>query len=391
MPWKEESVLSQKQKFIACYESGKFTKTELCREFGISRVTGDAVIKRYETEGWDALEDKSRAPGRHPNQTKETIEEAVLCLRNKYPRWGARKIRELLFRDEKIENTDIPSEVTVNHILKKHGMVVPRRKGRRRIENQNPYFDPTEPNQIWSCDFKGKFRMQNGQYCNPLTVVDSMSRYIFAIEGLERADKEHSKPVFEKIFRENGLPEQMHSDNGPPFGNAVSLRRMTQLSVWLMEIGVTPVYSDPGHPEQNGRHERMHRELKAECTRPAGKNLKSQQYKFNRFRTEYNNERPHESLGMKMPNEVHKRSIREYPRIIRDWDYERNIRAKMVTVNGAIRWKNDLIMVSSALSGKYIGLEEIDSGVFRVYYRHVALGIFNENTKRIYEIENFNL
>ncbi len=130
---------------------------------------------------------------------------------------------------------------------------------------------------------------------------------------------------------------------------------------------------------------------KAECTRPAGKNLKSQQYKFNRFRTEYNNERPHESLGMKMPKEVHKRSIREYPRIIRDWDYERNIQAKMVTVNGAIRWKNDLIMVSSALSGKYIGLEEIDTGVFRVYYRQVELGIFNENTKRIYEIENFNL
>jgi hypothetical protein len=218
-----------------------------------------------------------------------------------------------------------------------------------------------------------------------------MSRYIFAIEGLERADKEHSKPIFEKIFRENGLPEQMHSDNGPPFGNAVSLRRMTQLSVWLMEIGITPVYSDPGHPEQNGRHERMHRELKAECTRPAGKNLKSQQYKFNRFRIEYNNERPHESLGMKMPGEVHKRSTREYPRIIRDWDYERNIQAKMVTVNGAIRWKNDLIMVSSALSGKYIGLEEIDNGVFRVYYRQVELGIFNENTKRIYEIENFNL
>ena len=391
MPWKEESMLSQKQKFIACFESHQFTKSQLCRDFGISRPTGDAIIERYQNEGWEAIGNKSRAPYRHLNQTPERIEEAIIKKREKYPRWGARKIRELLFRDESVPNEQIPSEVTVNHILKKNGMIVSRKRGRRRLENQYPYFDPTEPNQIWSTDFKGKFRMGNQEYCHPLTIADSYSRYLFAVKALIKPDKEHSKPIFEQVFREFGIPEQMHSDNGAPFGSAISLRRMTQLSVWLMELGITPVYSDPGHPEQNGRHERMHRELKADATLPPANNLRSQQVKFNDFINQYNNERPHEALGMRTPSEAHVRSCREYPRYLRDWDYENDLRTKMVTVNGCICWYQDQIMISTALAGKYVGLEDLEDGLWRVYYRHVELGILSEKTKRVYEVDDFNL
>jgi len=209
--------------------------------------------------------------------------------------------------------------------------------------------------------------------------------------GHDRPNTESSKPIFEKVFREYGLPYQLHTDNGPPFGNAASLRRMTMLSVWIMELGITPVYSDPACPQQNGRHERMHRDLKAEATRPPGKNMLAQQRKFNHFREEYNTIRPHEALGMKTPAEVHTWSNREFPRRIRDWDYEKDIMPKMVTVNGAIRWKNKgFAMISTALGGKYVGLSAVDDGLWLVYYRHVALGYFCERTMKVYELNDFD-
>lgn len=391
MPWRVEGMESQKQKFIRLWELGRFTKTSLCQDFGISRPTGDAIIKRYLEEGWDALNEHSRRHSAHPFTTAPAIEEAIVQLRNQYRYWGARKIRHLLNRNPDIPNSLIPSETTVNNIMKKHGLVVPRKKGRRRLENQYPRFDPEKPNEIWSADFKGKFRMGNREYCNPLTVADSKSRFLFAISGLERADGESCKPILERIFREYGLPEYFHTDNGAPFGNAVSFRRMTRLSVWLMEIGIIPVYSDPASPQQNGRHERMHRDLKAEATRPPGRNLREQQKKFDSFRETYNTIRPHEALQMLTPAEVHVRSKREYPLIIRDWDYPSGLKAKMVTVNGAMRWGKNFVMISTALSGKYVGLEELEDGIWGVYYRQVPLGYFGERSMQIYELTGFNL
>lgn len=384
-------MATQKQKFITLYETGKFTLSSLCEDFGISRPTGYAIIKRYQEEGWEALEERDRRHHHHPYETEQDVKDAIIRERKQHPRWGARKIRVLLQRNPEIAIDAIPSETTVNAIMKRAGLVVPRRKGRRRIEPQNPYFDPEAPNEIWSTDFKGKFRLGNRMYCNPLTIADSCSRYLFAIHGLERADTEHCKPIFEKVFRENGLPEYMHSDNGAPFGNSASLRRMTRLAVWFMELGITPVYSDPGHPEQNGRHERMHRELKAEVTRPPAQTMRGQQLKFNRFIEEYNNERPHEGIGMMTPSERHKRSTREYPGMVRDWDYSKELRTRMVTVNGAMRWHDGFVMISTALSGKYVGLEEIETGLWLVYYRHVQLGVFDERTMKVHEIEGFNL
>jgi len=194
------------------------------------------------------------------------------------------------------------------------------------------------------------------------------------------------------IWGESSMPEQMHTDNGPPFGSPISPRRMTSLAVWFMDLGVTPVYSDPGQPQQNGRHERMHKDLKAQATRPPGRGWRSQQKKFEEFRKEYNEVRPHEALVMKTPNEVHKESKREYPRRVEEWVYPAEMKMKLVTVNGALRWNSDgLVMVSTTLSGKYVGQEEVENGVWIVYYRHVALGVLSEKTKRVYELEDYQL
>lgn len=390
MTWKVQSMEEQKQQFILLWKTNKFSMSALCREFGITRPTGYKIIERYEKEGWEALSEKSRRHKSHPNATPPEMVEAILDIRKRYPRWGARKVVAILGKEWEIDSIPCPS--TVNAIMKKHGMTVHRGRPIKRIENRFPIFDPVNPNEIWSADFKGKFRMGNKIYCHPLTIADSMSRYLFAVKGMENPTTEGAKPVFERVFREFGLPEQLHTDNGAPFGSALSLRRMTRLSTWLMEIGITPVYSDPGHPEQNGRHERMHRELKAAVTRPPAGCMVSQQKAFDIFIKEYNNERPHEALGMKVPSEVHTRSRRQYPSIIRDWDYAKEITARYVTTNGAVRWgSNDWIMISTALAGKYIGMEEVGSGLWKLYYRHVELGYFEESSKKVYEIDEVNL
>ena len=363
MAWGAVSMINQKQKFIALWESHTMKMKDLCTLFKISRPTGYAIVERYEEEGWDALLERSRRHFNHPLKTSKSIEEYLVGDREKHPRYGCRKLRYMLHRDHGVPEEELPSETTVNNILKRNGLIAVQRKALRRIRNQYPYFDPQEPNEIWSADFKGKFRLGNKSYCYPLTIADSKTRLILAIEGLEKADTDHSKPIFEKVFSEYGLPEFLHTDNGAPFGNSMSLRRMTRLSVWLMDLGVTPVYSDPAHPEQNGRHERMHRELKAEVTRPASNTLKAQQHRFDRFREEYNTVRPHEALEMKTPAEVHKSSERVYTRKVQEWSYEKSLQTRLVTVNGAIRWNVErFVMVSTALSGRYVGVEEVDNG-----------------------------
>jgi len=389
MTWKEESMENQKQKFILLWNTHKFTMAALCREFGITRPTGYKILHRYEKEGWEALYEQPRRPHTCPFETPQEMVDAILEIRHKYPRWGARKVCAILAREW--EEDSIPHSSTVNAIMKRHGLIIPRRKSIRQLENQFPIFDPVNPNEIWSADYKGKFRMGNKIYCHPLTIADSKSRFLFAIKGMENPTTENAKPVFERVFRENGLPLQLHTDNGAPFGSALSLRRMTRLSVWIMEIGITPVYSDPGHPEQNGRHERMHRDLKAAATRPPAGCLVSQQKVFNKFIQEYNFERPHDALEMRTPSDVHTRSTREFPRIIRDWDYAKELTPRYVSGNGAIRWgSNDWIMISTALSGKYVGMEEVGNGLWKLYYRHVELGYFEEKSKKVHEIDQFD-
>jgi len=392
MPWKVVSMATEKQKFIILYESGRFTKSELCKGFGISRPTGDAILKRYQEEGWEALEEHPKRQINHPQKTAQDIEDTIIAERKKHRTWGGKKLRVLLNRDYDFGDEHIPSVTTVNNILKKNGLVVARGHARRHLENRFPVYAPDRPNQIISADFKGRFTLGNGQYCNPLTIADTYSRFLFCIQALEKADTGSCKPIFEKVFREYGLPDYLHTDNGAPFGNANSLRRMTQFSVWIMDVGVTPVYSDPAHPEQNGRHERMHRDLKAEATRPASATIRGQQKKFEVFLVDYNTVRPHEALEMKTPTEVYRKSERVYTGTIKAWDYNKEQHPKLVTVNGAVRWNNErLLMISTALSGRYVGFEEVADGIWRIMYRHVALGYYSELADKVFEIEDLDL
>lgn len=380
MPWKETTTMEQKVEFICEWLSEKYSITELCNKFGISRPSGYRLIGRYEKHGIEGLLDQSRAPINHPNRTKEEVEKKILDLRDKHSRWGAKKLRILLFND--FQESEIPSVVTVHNILLKNGLVCPQRR-LRRVKPIYPIFDPQECNEVWSADYKGKFKMRNGIYCHPLTIADSKSRYLFAAKAHKSENFKSVQAEFTRVFRKYGLPMQIHTDNGTPFGSVTSIQRFTRLSYWFIELGIMPVFSDPAHPEQNGRHERMHRDLKAACAQPSAYDLRSQQRKLNAFVKEYNTIRPHEALDMQTPQKVHKRSIRPFPERIKKFEYPEHFKVMNVTQNGAMRWKSYYwVFLTNGLIGKQVGAEEIGNGIWKVFYRDVFLGYFNEKDIR---------
>jgi transposase InsO family protein len=318
MPWKETTTMEQKVEFICEWLSEKYSISELCRFFEISRPTAYRLIQRYEQYGIKGLMEQSKAPINHPNRTHPKVENGILLLKEKHKRWGAKKLRRLLFND--FTEVDIPSVVTVHNILSRHGLVCPQKRI-RRVKPLYPIFDPQECNEVWSADYKGKFKMGNMKYCHPLTIADSKSRFLFTAKAHLREDFISAKAEFTRVFRKYGMPRQIHTDNGGPFGSVSSIQRFTRLSYWFIDLGILPVFSDPAHPEQNGRHERMHRDLKAACVTPSGFDLKSQQRKLNSFIREYNYVRPHEALGMETPAKVHTPSERPFPEYIKEWRY----------------------------------------------------------------------
>ena len=381
MPWQERSAMDEKTSFILEWEAGESTVSALCESFGISRTLAYRYINRYLDYGSAGLREQSRAARWVWNRTPGDLEKAIVELRRSKPRRGALKLLEGL--REQFGRRRLPAVSTIALILKRNGLVK-KRKRVRRIREVHPIFDAKEPNEIWSVDFKGEFRMGNMRYCYPLTVMDSYSRFVLAVQGMHRPTYEGTRAVFEALFKQYGLPEQIHSDNGEPFASAVSLSRLTRLAVWFIDLGIVPVYSDPGHPEHNASHERMHEELKAEATRPPGYSLGRQQRKFDAFLQEYNEERPHQGLGQRKPRQLYTRSPRRYPRRIAAWKYPEGMCVKYVCRNGAIRWgAGKWVTVSSTLIEKYIGLEEMVEGKWRVYYRGTLLGYLDERLLRI--------
>jgi len=380
MPWKTTTTMEQKIEFICEWRTGKYTITELCRSFEISRPTAYKLISRFEQQGFEGLKKQSRAPSNHPNATKENIVESILDLKAQYKFWGAKKIRELLFKE--FTKQEVPSVVTVHNILKKNGLVCPQKR-MRRVKPTNPIFDPRSCNEVWSADYKGKFLMGNKIYCHPLTIADSKSRFLFTAKGHYKENLKSAKAEFKRVFRVYGIPGQLHTDNGSPFGSVRAIQRFTQLSYWFIELGITPVFSDPGQPQQNGRHERMHRDLKAACAKPAAYDLKAQQRRLNHFVKQYNNIRPHEALDMKTPADIHDFSSRPFPEKIPDYQYDSKHKILKVTMSGAIRWKSYYwVYVSAALKGKYVAIEDIGNGVWKVFYRNVFLGFFDQRNLR---------
>jgi hypothetical protein len=246
-----------------------------------------------------------------------------------------------------------------------------------------PIFDPKECNEVWSADYKGKFLMGNKKYCHPLTIADSKSRFVFTAKGHYKENLISAKAEFTKVFRKFGIPRQIHTDNGSPFGSVAAIQRFTRLSYWFIELGIQPVFSDPAHPEQNGRHERMHRDLKAACAKPSAYDLRAQQRRLNQFVKEYNHVRPHEALGMETPASAHSFSARPFPEKITNFDYDSEMKVLMVTQNGSMRWgAYNWVYLTAALKGKYVGALEMGNGIWRVFYRNVFLGYFDEKELR---------
>ncbi len=380
MTWKVNTKMEQKVEFICEWITGKYTITELCKAFEISRPTAYKMIHRYENFGIEGLREQNSNPKNHPNKTKEVVEKSILKLKKKHPLWGAKKIRILLFNH--CIKQDIPSVVTVHNILFRNGLVKPQKR-LKRVKPVFPIFDPKECNEVWSADYKGKFLMGNKIYCHPLTIADSKSRFLFTAKGQYKETLKAAKIEFTKVFRKYGIPQQIHTDNGSPFGSVRAIQRFTQLSYWFIELGIMPVFSDPAHPEQNGRHERMHRDLKAACAKPAAYDLKAQQRRLNHFVKEYNHIRPHEALEMKTPAAIHSFSTRPFPERIPRFDYDANFKVMKVTQNGAIRWKSYYwVYLTAALKGKFVGIENLGNGIWKVVYRNVFLGFFNENSIR---------
>jgi transposase InsO family protein len=337
MPWKETTAMEQKVEFIHEWCSEKYTITELCKAFEISRPTAYKLIYNYDNFGLEGLLEKSKAPRNHPNRTKQEVENKILELKGIHNRWGAKKLHKLLYND--FSDQEIPTILTVHNILLRNGLVCPQKRC-RRVKPIYPIFDPKECNEVWSADYKGKFKMRNMQYCHPLTITDSKSRFLFTAKAHQHEDYDSVKKEFTRVFRKYGMPRQIHTDNGAPFGSVSSIQRFIRLSYWFIELGILPVFSDPAHPEQNGRHERMHRDLKAACALPASFDLRSQQRKLSAFVKEYNYLRPHEALNMETPAKVYKWSERAFPEYIKEWIYAPHMKVMNVTQNGSVRWKS---------------------------------------------------
>lgn len=383
MPWSVSTPMSQKREFIDDVVRDLYSMSELCERYGISRKTGYKWVERYEVGGVDGLSDRSRRPHHSPHGMSEEMVKLLLAARRAHPSWGARKLLSNLAAKPRHRGLAWPVASTVTELLKRNGLVQSRR--RRALSPGHPG-RPTTPmdraNAVWTTDFKGEFRLTSGRYCYPLTVVDGYSRYLLGCKGLDSTASTPARKVFERLFRAHGLPERIRSDNGSPFAST-GLARLSRLSVWWIKLGITPELIEPASPHQNGSHERMHKTLKAEATRPASSNQRGQQRRFDAFRKEYNTERPHEALGQRPPAVLYADSPRAYPDQLQEPEYPAHFERRRVGSNGCIVWRGKPLSVSTVLTEEYVGMEEVNNGVWSVHFGPVLLGRMDERDRRI--------
>lgn len=384
MPWKESSVMDERLRFIARLLEGE-AMTDLCVEFGISRKTGYKIYDRYKESGAEALSDRSRRPWRYANQLPPQIEAQIVGLKRGKPHWGARKIRELLLRRLASE-IKVPARSTIHAVLDRNGLVKHMGKRRNRAEG-TALSEGANPNDLWCADFKGEFTLGNKRYCYPLTVSDHASRYLLMCEALESTCEDTAFEAFEQLFRERGLPAAIRSDNGVPFASPNALFNLSKLAVWWLRLGIQIERIKPGHPQQNGRHERMHRTLKQETTRPPGQNALQQQARFDGFLHEFNCERPHEAIAMKCPTELYQPSPRTYAGL-GELEYPFHDRAIIVTECGRICMYGKKINLSGVLAGQKLGIKEVDEGIWLVSFMHYDLGYIDLEQKTLQPLDN---
>jgi transposase InsO family protein len=381
VPWKESRLMELRMEFVTRLKAGE-RMTELCLEYGISRKTGYKFAERYAGGGVAALADASRAPKRIQNRTSAEVQAELVKARRRHPTWGGRKLRDWLMR--RMPGVRWPAASTISDTLKRHGLIEPGGRRRSRVKREaGPLRSAGAPNEVWCVDFKGQFRLGNGRYCYPLTITDLLSRYIVSIEGGESTEEDAARDAFEATFREYGLPMVIRSDNGTPFSSR-ALAGLSRLSAYWLRLGITHERIEPGHPEQNGVHERMHRTLKAETTRPASHNPLQQQERFDKFREEYNQERPHEALFGRIPADLYEQSLRRLPDRLEDPSYPLHDDTLLVGRRGHIRLpKGRQAFLTSALSGQLVGLREESDGRWLVSFMSLDLGHYCSRTGRL--------
>jgi len=373
--------MEEKLRFVFAYERDEESMKALCERFWVSRETGYVWLRRYRQYGVPGLVEVNRAPLRHPNQTAVAIEEAVLELRQAHMTWGPRKLKRILERDQPARSW--PATSTVGEIVKRAGLVVARKKRRRTEPYTQPLAHADESNRVWCADFKGWFKAADGARIDPLTITDAWSRYLLRCQAVEKTDTERVRAIFEAAFREHGLPEAIRSDNGAPFASS-AVGGLSRLAVWWIKLGIVPERIEAGHPEQNGRHERMHRSLKLEVRR--AEDWRAQQRELDRFRSEFNQVRPHEALGMQTPASVYEPSGRAYPTRIPEVEYPDSMLVRTVKSHGHFRWKKHDVFLSEVLWGERIGLLTDDDEIFTVYFAHLPLALFHARTGTLFPL-----
>ncbi len=374
MPWMETCAMDQRMRFVLEYCRGEYSMASLCRQFRISRRVGYKWLARYHMDGVPGLADRSRAPRRHPNEVSPQIEQQVLAARRAHPTWGPKKLRVFLARRDVFCRW--PACSTIGEILTRHGLTVPRRRRHHVPPQTEPFSHCDVPNAVWCADFKGWFRTGDGRRCDPLTISDAFSRYVQRCQGLTPTNFETVQPLFVAAFREYGLPWAIRTDNGSPFASR-GVGGLSRLSVWWIKLGITPERIDPGQPQQNGRHERMHRTLKAETACPPARTLRGQQRRFDRFRREFNEVRPHEALEMATPASVYVPSSRPYPERTGNVEYPDGVAIRRVKPNGVFHWKNRRVFLGEALGRELVGLDAIDERYWHVWFGPTPLGVFD--------------
>ena len=380
MPWQEESTMELRRQFIQDVQSGATPVAELCAAYQISRKTGYKWLTRYETGGLPALGDQSRRPAHSPTATPPELVAALLVARGRHPRWGPRKLLRLL--RQQLPTAPWPARSTLALHLKRAGLVLPPRRVRRPGHPGRPQAAMDAPNAVWTVDFKGQFRLGDGSRCYPLTIADGFSRMLLSCRALTSTQVRESRPVFVRAFQAYGLPVRIRSDNGVPFATQ-ALGRLSPLSVWWVRLGILPDLIEPASPQQNGRHERMHRTLKADCTRPPSASRRAQQHRFDQWRREFNELRPHQALADTTPTVHYQPSPRPYPRRLPSLEYPSHYELRRVSRNGGIRWHTRWVNVSQTLGGEWVGLTEIDDGEWDCYFGPLRLGRFHERTLTI--------
>lgn len=377
VPWKERNQVDEREEFVMAHLRGEGSMAELCRRYGVARKTGYKWVQRFLEGGMPGLMDRSRAPASHPHAVDEATVEAILAAKKVHRTWGAKKLQAFLM--SKFPVVSWPSETTFARILKRHGLVEGKKPRRRTPLAEHPLGVASAPNHIWCADYKGKFRV-GGRYLHPLTISDARSRYVLCCSGAEGERFESTKAAFEVTFKEYGLPLRIRSDNGSPFASR-AIGGLSRLSVWWVQLGILPERGRPGHPQDNGVHERMHRTLKAETAKPPRDTFEQQQECFDAWRYQFNHERPHEALNMRPPADLYETSPRKFSETLQDPVYPDHFEVRRARSNGSLKFNTSDLYVGTVLARQSLGFEAVEDGRWQLWFGPIYLGLLTEHSR----------